>query len=192
MNETDESDVIKPGELFEWTGTQFIRRDDLRSFADDDQPIQHVPGKVVGKVLVTPLSVCPECGQFRGYGHEDVCPMAWVEITDADHVLRKHIDSFRYSNGKWEEVDQIAGETLRQNSFQKCRCRRKYLPPVPQVTVDTTEKKRTPIRMFALRDVILGLDHYQAVAIVTAGEVHAEINNYVEIKHDGDGFFVEE
>jgi len=57
-------------------------------------PLVPVPGKVVATatVRVTPEMPigwkCTDCGEFRGHGHEDVCPMAWAELTAPQHILR--------------------------------------------------------------------------------------------------------
>jgi hypothetical protein len=82
------------------------------------------------------LTKCPDCGEFRGHGHEDVCPMAWVEITHThlDHVPREGIDHVTDSgtDARWFPCKGKWTGHLGNMSDCKFRCRRKDLPPIPQ------------------------------------------------------------
>jgi hypothetical protein len=95
-----------------------------------------------------PISHCPDCGEFRGHGHEDVCPMAWVEITDPDHVLRKDVDQWGTGGLDWKYIHGLSGSTIAEERERECgdftvRCRRKDLPPVP-----SPAKTKTLLRLF--------------------------------------------
>jgi hypothetical protein len=162
---------------------------DQRSYADDttlsrwqdaeclnwDKPAMH--GTKINKTTLQlrcrrkdlpvespPIMNCPDCGEFRGHGHDDCCPMAWVEITDPEHMLRAGIDEFRHHGDVsfWGSVLDSHGLTCTQAGFLAARCRRKDLPTAhPRYLSDVTRSiaasererkkqpagKRVPVRL---------------------------------------------
>ena len=61
-------------------------------------------------------------------------PDNWVELINPEHVLRADIDWLLF-DGEWQVVEGMAGETIREareEYFEKFRCRRKDLPPLPE------------------------------------------------------------
>ena len=80
---------------------------------------------------------CPDCGEILTEGHADVCPEAWVEITDPEHVLRTGVDQVYRSVACFDkpigwETFVVSPRTLANMSSEltSARCRRKDLPPI--------------------------------------------------------------
>ena len=60
--------------------------------------------------------------------------MAWVEITDPEHVIRK-TDQISDYGTQWygpSDLTGALGKKFGKCGFAKVRCRRKELPPIPQ------------------------------------------------------------
>jgi len=107
-------------------------------------------------------------------------PDDWVEITDPEHVLRFGIDQFKQlfpGDELWATVWKSAHMTPAQAGFiHGIHCRRRDLPALP-----APQPKRTPVR--------LGI---QKNGVVFAVSDPALLYDNKEMKHDADGFYVEE
>lgn len=88
--------------------------------------------------LQPPAPTCPDCSEPFTAGHADVCPMAWVEITDPEHIPRVGIDQwFSETRREWREQldchDAVPIKTIPYGISKPLshRCRRRDLPPLP-------------------------------------------------------------
>ena len=130
------------------------------------------------KPLTNVLSNCPECGEFRGHGHECVTyqslqgtPVATIKITPVespddwvtqDRVpARPEIDQRRYTTtrGKtpwadagcldWDRLEEATHGREINGTTLELRCRRKDLPPMPQQYGEQPVVNRVPVRLWA-------------------------------------------
>ena len=108
----------------------------------------------------------------------------WVPLTTIGHILRNCDQCSATSNPMdlgWQYVSSSLGLPIESHDKLRYRCRRKDLPvAVPAV-------KRVPLRLWVHRDS-RNDDRYNIFAKISPPD-NAEL--FLEIKHDGDGFFVE-
>jgi len=141
------------------------------------------------------LMNCPDCGEFRGHGHE--CKVAedpeeWIELPP-EHALRKGVDELLFSCGRWFAVEGMDGKKIGR-LYDKARCRRKHLPqqPTESATPEQEEPatKRVPVRLWCM-DIRFGESGGGVVVANPDTPPDGDIR-YREIKSDSNGgWFVE-